>query len=127
MPYPATHGMRDEMHISLKWLHRLVPRSRFLLLGTQKCLCHPVSRERWRMLSSQFPAETHLAAHPVGVRKMKMLLFSDQCFSPLLTCGSERDNITFKRMSVNVTAVGDFETDPAHVGALFFQTRIICV
>jgi hypothetical protein len=42
--------MRNELHISLKWLHWRVPRSHFFLVGTQKYLCLLETGERPSLL-----------------------------------------------------------------------------
>jgi hypothetical protein len=61
-----SHGMRNEMHIRLKWLHRLVQCSGFFLIRDQKYPCLMEGGELGRMLSSQITDELKLVAHPVG-------------------------------------------------------------
>jgi hypothetical protein len=62
-----SHGMRNEMHIRLKWLHRLVQCSGFFLIRDQKYPCLMEGGELGRMLSSQITDELKLVAHPVGL------------------------------------------------------------
>src|SRR6266571_5264052 len=63
----TTHGMRNETHIRLKWLRRLVQRSGLFLTRDQKYLCLTEEGEPGRMLSSQITDELELVAHPVGL------------------------------------------------------------
>src|SRR5258708_26101115 len=62
-----SHGMRNEMEIWLKWLHRLTQCSRFFLARDQKYLCPLETGGSESMLSSQFTDELNLVAHPVGL------------------------------------------------------------
>src|SRR5258708_37696445 len=64
--YCISHGMRNEMDIWLKWLHRLTQCSRFFLARNQKYLCPMETGGSERMLLSQFTDELNLGAHPVG-------------------------------------------------------------
>jgi hypothetical protein len=65
--FRSSHGMRNEMHIWLKWLHRLTQCSRFFLARDQKYLCPLETGGSESMLSSQFTDELNLVAHPVGI------------------------------------------------------------
>jgi len=42
----CSHAMRNEMHLRLKWLHRLVQFSSFFLAREQKYLCLMETSER---------------------------------------------------------------------------------
>src|SRR5260221_2180987 len=64
---PTSHGMRNELHFWLKWLHRGVQYSRFFLESDQNYLCLLETQEEWRMLSCSFTDEVQLVAHPVGL------------------------------------------------------------
>ena len=61
------HGLRNEMSIFLKWLHRLIQCSRLFLIRDEKYLCLVEPGERGSMLSSQFIVELNLVAQPVGL------------------------------------------------------------
>jgi hypothetical protein len=65
--YGSAHGMRNEMHFRLKWLHRTVQCSRFCLATDQKYLVLMETRGRRRTVSSHFTDEVKLVAHPVGI------------------------------------------------------------
>jgi hypothetical protein len=58
--------MRNELHVRIKELHRLLQCSRFLLARDQKCLCLLEAGEPGKMLPSQMTDEVKLVAHLVG-------------------------------------------------------------
>jgi hypothetical protein len=62
----SSHGMRNELHFRLNWLHRLVQSSRFCLKGDQKYLILTEREGQRKTVKSSFTDEIKLVAHPVG-------------------------------------------------------------
>ena len=60
------HGMRNELYISLKWLHRLVPCSRLFWEEGRNASAFWKLESKGGILSSRFTAEIQLVAQPVG-------------------------------------------------------------
>lgn len=62
----TAHGLRNEMHIYLKRLHKRIQCSHFFLAREQRYLCLLKTGESRKLLSSHITGELNLVAQPVG-------------------------------------------------------------